>query len=80
MKACKKLLSLLLVAVLLVSAIPFQAKADGFTVTVIVEKGCFAILSAEAQKAFKIEGEGTVLTYVDGKSEMFTHYLGSNWN
>ena len=48
--------------------------------TVIVEKGCFAILSAEAQKAFKIEGEGTVLTYVDGKSEMFTHYLGSNWN
>ncbi|MBQ5649121.1 MAG: hypothetical protein IIV03_03170, partial [Clostridia bacterium] len=48
--------------------------------TVIVEKGCFAILSAEAQKAFKIEGEGTVLTYVDGKSEIFTHYLGNNWN
>ncbi len=46
--------------------------------TVIVEKGCFAILSEEAQKRFKIEGEGTVLTYVDGKSELFSHYLGND--
>ncbi len=47
---------------------------------IIVEKGAFAILSEDAQKTFKIEGEGTVLTYVDGKTEIFKHYLGENWN
>ncbi len=53
---------------------------DGAHYKIIVEKGSFAILSEEAQKIFKIEGEGTVLTYVDGKTEIFKHYLGENWN
>lgn len=53
---------------------------NGSHYKIIVDKGSFAILSSEAQKVFKIEGEGTVLTYVDGKTEIFKHYLGDNYN
>jgi hypothetical protein len=53
---------------------------DGTHYSIIAEEGSVVILSALAREKFKVSGEGTVLTYVDGKSEMFTHYLGNNWN
>ena len=62
------------------TAVLTSKHADGSHYTIVVEKGAFAILSAEAQKTFTVKGEGTVLTYADGKSEIFTHYLGENWN
>ena len=57
-----------------------SALSTGAHYKIIVEKGCYAILSAEAQKVFTIEGDGTVLTYVDGKSEIFKHFLGNDFS
>jgi len=57
-----------------------SALSNGAHYKIIVEKGCYAILSAEAQKVFTIEGDGTVLTYVDGKSEIFKHFLGNDFS
>ena len=53
---------------------------DGTHYSIIAEEGSVVILSALARETFKVSGEGTVLTYVDGKSEIFTYYLGENWN
>ncbi|MBR5011755.1 MAG: copper amine oxidase N-terminal domain-containing protein, partial [Clostridia bacterium] len=53
-------------------------RADGKHYNLIVEKGAIAILSAEAQKTFNISGDGTVLTYTDGYSEILNKYLGTS--
>ncbi|MBE6640657.1 MAG: hypothetical protein E7619_03630 [Ruminococcaceae bacterium] len=53
-------------------------KASGAHYTVILEKGTFAILSKEAQKHLKIQGEGTVITYEKGNADIFKHYLGTD--
>ena len=59
--------------------VTFKSSAnDGAHYSLVVEKGAIAILSAEAQKQFKISGEGTVLTYTDGYSEIFNNKLGMN--
>lgn len=50
---------------------------DGSHYNLIVEKGATAILSAEAQKQFTISGEGKILTYTDGYSEIFNERLGT---
>ncbi|MBE6679172.1 MAG: copper amine oxidase N-terminal domain-containing protein [Ruminococcaceae bacterium] len=52
--------------------------ADGKHYSLVVEKGATAILSAEAQKQFVISGEGTILTYTDGYSELFDKHLGAS--
>ena len=52
--------------------------ADGSHYDLVVEKGAMAILSAEAQKQFTVSGEGTVLTYTDGYSEVFKEHLGAS--
>lgn len=53
-------------------------RADGKHYNLVVEKGATAILSAEAQKTLNVSGEGLVLTYVDGNSEILNKYLGVN--
>lgn len=45
---------------------------------IVVEKGSLAILSAEAQKLCTITGEGTVLPYTDGYTELFKHHIGAS--
>ncbi len=52
--------------------------ADGTHYNLVVEKGATAILSKEAQKQFAVSGEGTILTYTDGYSELFNKYLGAS--
>ena len=49
--------------------------ADGKHYDLFVDKGAVAVLSAEAQKQFAISGEGTVITYVNGYTEIFDSYL-----
>ncbi len=52
--------------------------ADGKHYNLVVDKGAIAILSAEAQKQFTISGEGTVLSYTDGYSEIFKQHIGTS--
>ncbi|MBQ4151325.1 MAG: copper amine oxidase N-terminal domain-containing protein [Clostridia bacterium] len=60
-------------------SVSFKSLAsDGKHYALVVEKGAFAILSAEAQKQFTISGEGTILTYTDGQSELINKYLSAN--
>ncbi len=42
---------------------------------VVLEEGALAILSAEAQKQFTVTGNGTVVTYVDGYTELLNQKL-----
>lgn len=53
---------------------------DGTHYSIVTEEGSIAILSEQARSIFKVSGSGTVLTYIDGKTELFNHYLGENWN
>ena len=53
-------------------------KADGKHFNLIVEDGAIAILSAEAKKTFAVSGNGLVLDYADGYSEILNKYLGVN--
>lgn len=55
-----------------------SGRADGKHYNLVVEKGATAILSAEAQNTLNVSGEGLVLTYVDGNSEILNKYLGIN--
>lgn len=45
---------------------------------IVVEKGAMAILSAEAQKMCTVTGEGTVLPYTDGYTELFKQHIGTS--
>ena len=45
---------------------------------IYLEKGAYARLSAEAQKKFTILGEGTVLPYTEGSSDIFSYALGTD--
>ncbi len=51
--------------------------ADGSHYKIVVEKGAYAILSAAAKKTFTVEGEGTVIDYVDGVTELVGGNLGA---
>lgn len=42
---------------------------------IVLEEGALAILSAEAQKQFTVTGDGTVVTYVDGYTELLNQKL-----
>jgi len=45
---------------------------------IVLEKGAMALLSAEAQKQFTVTGEGTVLPYTDGYTELFNQQMGTS--
>ncbi len=51
--------------------------ADGSHYKIVVEKGAYAILSAAAKKNFTVTGEGTVIDYVDGVTELVGTNLGA---
>ena len=51
-------------------------KEDGSHYKLVLEKGTFAILSAKAKEALTVTGEGTVIDYVDGFSEVIGKYAG----
>lgn len=52
--------------------------ASGKHYNLVLEKGTLTILSEEAKKQFTISGGGTVLTYVDGYSEIFNKQIGAS--
>jgi len=60
------------------NAVFASSHTDGAHYKIIVEKGSYAILSAEAQKTFTVEGEGTVITYEKGAADLFKHFLGKD--
>ena len=51
--------------------------SDGTHYTLQLDKGTTAILSDEARSRFTVTGEGKVIPYVDGFSELLGGYLGA---
>lgn len=54
------------------------SRADGKHYNLVVEEGAIAVLSAEAQKQFTISGNGKVIPYTDGFTEIFGTLLGAD--
>ncbi|MBQ7660880.1 MAG: copper amine oxidase N-terminal domain-containing protein [Clostridia bacterium] len=57
--------------------VAFDLPAGG-TCNLVLEKGTIAVLSAAAQKAFTVSGEGKVISYVNGFSELLDGYVNAN--
>lgn len=60
------------------TAVLKSLKADGSHYKVVVDEGAMAILSANAKKAFTVEGDGVVLDYIDGYTELVNRYTGTS--
>lgn len=55
-----------------------MAKENGVPYTIEVEKGAYLIIAKALRDKFNITGEGTVVDYIDGYTEILGKHLGSS--